>query len=77
MKIGSLGSIALAPFEDWITAPQLAMARALQARTVQPPLEMALETTHIHPTRLVGVRLGRELSALVQHAQRTSGSLDG
>ncbi len=38
------------------TVPQLATTRVCQARIVQPPLEMALGTTHIHLTRLVGVR---------------------
>jgi hypothetical protein len=48
-------------------APQLATAHALQVEeptrtyvlhvgTVQLPLGMALGTTHIHPTHLVGVR---------------------
>jgi hypothetical protein len=38
-------------------APQLAATRALQVSIVQPALEMTLETTHIHLTRLVGVVL--------------------
>jgi hypothetical protein len=38
------------------TTFQLTVTHALQVRTVQPPLEMALGTTHIHPTHLVGVR---------------------
>ncbi len=32
------------------------MACALQAGTTQPPLGMAFGTTHIHLTRLVGVK---------------------
>ncbi len=35
---------------------QLATTRALQARATQLPLEMAPGRTHIHLTRLVGVR---------------------
>jgi hypothetical protein len=36
--------------------PQPVVIHALQARIVQLPLEMALRTTHIHPTHLVQVR---------------------
>ncbi len=38
------------------TAPQFAMAHALQAGTIQPLLGTVLGTTHIHLTRLVGVK---------------------
>jgi hypothetical protein len=38
------------------TAPKLVTTRALQARTIQPPLGTIFGTTHIHPTRLAGVR---------------------
>jgi hypothetical protein len=37
-------------------APQLTMTHALQAKTLQPSLEMAPGTMHIHPTRLVRVK---------------------
>jgi hypothetical protein len=36
--------------------PQLAMTRALQVGIVQPLPGMVPGTTHIHPTRLAGVR---------------------
>jgi hypothetical protein len=38
------------------TAPQFATTHAFQAKTAQPLLETVPGTTHIHPTRLVGVR---------------------
>jgi hypothetical protein len=38
------------------TALQLLATRAFQMRTIQPLLGMVLGTTHIHPTRLVGVK---------------------
>ncbi len=38
------------------TTLQLIMTRALQMRTIQPPLEMAPRITHIHPTHLIRVR---------------------
>jgi hypothetical protein len=37
-------------------ALQLATTHALQAQTAQPLLGMILRTTHIHPTRLAGVK---------------------
>jgi hypothetical protein len=57
--------------------PQLTTTHALQARTVQPSLEMVHGTTHIHPTHLIGEKPNREPSAFVHHIQRISGSLDG
>jgi hypothetical protein len=38
------------------TAPQLIMTRALQVRTSQSPLGIVPGTTHIHSTRLTGLR---------------------
>ncbi len=38
------------------TVPKLATTHALQAGTTQSPLKTILKTTHIHPTRLVGVK---------------------
>jgi hypothetical protein len=47
----------LPPIESSLeTTPQLATTRALEVKTVPPPLETAPRTTHIHPTRLLGVR---------------------
>ncbi len=38
------------------TTPQLAMTRAFQVMTTQPPLGTILGTTHIHLTYLAGVK---------------------
>jgi len=38
------------------TTPQLATTHALPAKIVQPQLGTIPGTTHIHPTRLVGVK---------------------